>query len=304
MRLVKISNVKNIYEARTIAEQGADFIGLHLVTREHLNRIPVFQQINRMLKSEFPQTKSILVTKERSVERLIELLRNTGCQGIEIHYPPAPGLFAMLRSYFGKSLIIMGVTSPVISPKPNEFALANYIIVNKNYVGGTGERIPQATIQEMVNMYKNQNVMLAGGIDTDAVRQLRVISHITGYDVQTSVMSHNQDDFENIDREQLIALIQSVKGKKNFVTSEKPPVPCLVTINQNPQDLFNKCDVFKFIIDQANYDKTIKTIKEFARLNTHLTIEVEVNTKDVELTEDVKKSLKSLNSKIKSLTIL
>lgn len=300
MRLLKISNVKNIYEARTLAEQGVDFIGLHLVTRGHLDRIPVFQQINHMLANEFPNTKSILVTKERSVERIIELLRRTGCNGVEPHYPPVPGLFAMLRSYFGKSLIIMGVTSPVISPKPNEFTLSNYVIVNKNYVGGTGERIPYPTIQQMVDLYKDQNVMLAGGIDLDAIRKLRVVGHITGYDIQTAVMSDDQDIFENIDRKKAIDIIQAVKGKNNSVSSLNPPKPQLVEPDQNPENLFNRYYSFKFEVNPTNYAKTIKTIKEFAKLNSHLVIEVKANS---DTFEETQKALKNVADKIKQLTI-
>ncbi|MGD8373369.1 MAG: hypothetical protein PVI21_00750 [Candidatus Woesebacteria bacterium] len=301
MRLLKISNIKNIYEARTLAEQGVDFIGLHLVTRDHLERIPVFQQINRMLANEFPQTKSILVTKERSIERIIELIRSTGCQGIELHYPPVPGLFAMLRSYFGKSLIIMGVTSPVISPRPNEFLLSNYVIVNKNYVGGTGERIPYPTIQHMAELYKDQNVMLAGGIDLDAIRKLRVVSHISGYDIQTAVISDNLDTFENIDRKKAIEIVQAVKGKNSSVKSLKPPKMHVANLNQDLEPMFNKFHFFKFEIDPTNYNKDLKNIKEFAKLNSHLVIEVNIES---DLLEETKKALKGSADKIKQLTVV
>jgi phosphoribosylanthranilate isomerase len=309
MRLLKISHIKNIYEARSIAELGVDFMGLHLVTREHLERLGLFRNINTMLRREFPDTKSVMVTKERNIERIIELIEKTGCQAVEIHYHPTPGLFAMLRSYFGQRLVIFGVTSSLELQRPADFALANYVIINKNYVGGTGEQIPQQKIPELLEVYKNQNAFLAGGIDADTVRKLRIVSNISGYDVQSSVMSDRQSDFENIDYKKLNQLVAAIRGKLPEVTPSKYATMHTVLANEEPVDYFNKYDILRFDFydniegKQTPVEQQVKKITELAKLNSHLHIEVHTFSTDTIFADKITKATKPAADKVKRFEV-
>ena len=86
MKLLKFCNIKNIYETRTAASLGIPLLGYHLISASDFARLNDIKQCVRELRSYYPISKAILVTKERDIEKVISIVNELEFDGVQLHY--------------------------------------------------------------------------------------------------------------------------------------------------------------------------------------------------------------------------
>ncbi len=279
MKLLKICDVQNIYEARTLGEHGVDFIGLHYVSANDKARSEDLKTIIRLCRQDFPKTKTVLVTKEQDPGALIELINEFECDGVQLHYAASASIVAHLRAEFGDQLLLFSV---VVAGEPyDELALdyVDYVILDKNYTGGTGAKITDNARLRLVQKLAGRRVLLAGGIDTNAIAAMNAES-IDGFDVQSSVKSDERTGFENISYQKLRPLLAAI-GKTPALMR-----PGQVGFSVSPDDVlpnyFGACDFwhFDFFDDvfgmHTDTDALLAAVRAHARRNSHFRFQIHI----------------------------
>jgi len=184
MKLLKFCNIKNIFETRTAASLGVPFLGYHLISENDFARYDDIKYCVQELRNYYPTTKAILVTKERDTKKLSSLIREIEFDGIQLHYPNSNNQAAALKGEFGNKFIVF----QVISLESKDFfpTQADYVLLDKSYLGGTGLQISNKDVQKMLNRLKNNKILLAGGISsTNLYRYLDF--PVDGFDVQSAI---------------------------------------------------------------------------------------------------------------------
>src|SRR5579872_1972297 len=106
MKTLKLCNIKNIYETRTAGRLGVPFLGYHLISDNDFRRGSTIKACVAELRQFFPETKSILVTKERDAAVLSSLIQDFEFDGIQLHYDGSNAQATALRGRFGANLTI------------------------------------------------------------------------------------------------------------------------------------------------------------------------------------------------------
>ncbi len=84
MKLLKICNIKNIFETRTAGLMGIPFLGYHLISESDFARKNTIKKCVRELRMYYPNTKAILVTKEMDMSSTpfaVQGFFTAGCKG-------------------------------------------------------------------------------------------------------------------------------------------------------------------------------------------------------------------------------
>lgn len=61
-KLLKICNIKNIFETCTAAKLGVPYLGFHLISENDFDRVDELKLCIKELRTYYPKTKSVLVT--------------------------------------------------------------------------------------------------------------------------------------------------------------------------------------------------------------------------------------------------
>jgi len=233
MKLLKFCNIKNIFETRTAASLGVPFLGYHLISENDFARYDDIKYCVQELRNYYPTTKAILVTKERDTKKLSSLIREIEFDGIQLHYPNSNNQAAALKGEFGNKFIVF----QVISLESKDFfpTQADYVLLDKSYLGGTGLQISNKDVQKMLNRLKNNKILLAGGISsTNLYRYLDF--PVDGFDVQSAIKTDHCTNRENTDYSKMDTLAKllgykmaSYSGRVGFV---------IQNIEQQNQQLF------------------------------------------------------------------
>ncbi len=280
MKLLKFCNIKNVFETRTAASLGIPFLGYHLISKNDFNRYDIIKRCIKELRSYYPTTWAILVTKEEDVNKIVSVINDIEFDGVQLHYSDSNTQAAALKSRFGSEFKIIQVVSQANSHfKPTQ---ADYVLIDKSYVGGTGKQVPIEQISRIISNIGDVKTLLAGGISPSNIYQYLEIP-VDGFDVQSAIKSDNSTDFENSDFSKMYSLARLLgynlslqSGQVGFATQD---------INQQNQELLGeavKSNVDFFHIDisdgfvgkETDLSTTKKLITEICALNSHLRIQV------------------------------
>lgn len=280
MKLLKFCNIKNIYETRTIASLGIPLLGYHVISESDFARLNDIKQCVRELRSYYPASKAILVTKERDVEKIVSIVNELEFDGVQLHYSDSNIQASALKGRFGSGFIVIQVVSQderVFKP-----AESDYVIIDQSYLGGTGKQVPLEKVREIVNNYTDSKILLAGGISASNLYQYLELP-IVGFDVQSAIKSDNSTETENTDYSKMYSLarllgyhLSSESGLVGFAIQD---------INQGNRQLLgqafkSRIDFFHidisdgFIGSNTDLEATRKLIADIKKLNTHLRIQV------------------------------
>ena len=279
MKLLKICDVQNIYEARTLGEYGVDFIGLHYVSENDKARYEDLKTIIRMCRQDFPRTKTILVTKEKNPDVLIRLVNEFECDGIQLHYAADTSIVARLRTEFRDQLLLFSV---IVAGEPyDDLALeyVDYVILDKNYAGGTGTKITDNARRKLLQKLAGRRIFLAGGIDAEAVA-ITNTENIDGFDVQSSVKSDARTEFENISYQKLRSLLTAIGKTAAYVRLGQ--VGFSVSPYDTLPDYFGACDFwhFDFFDDvfgmHTDTEALLAAVRAHAGRNSHFRFQIHI----------------------------
>ena len=107
--MLKICDIKNIQELKTLHERGVEFVGFHLITQNDFKRKRVIQNCIEYLHSISSGTKAILITKEKNYQKLKKIIDKFEFDGIQLHYQNSKSNINKLRAEFNKDFIIFEV---------------------------------------------------------------------------------------------------------------------------------------------------------------------------------------------------
>lgn len=135
---LKFCNLKDIYETRTAASFGADYIGFHLISENDFKRTDTIKSCVTELRMYFPKTKSVLVTKETDIQLLVKLIDDIEFDVVQLHYEKSNDIIAKLRGYYGNQIEIIQVVT-LETEKAELSSEADFYILDRSYTGGTGQ---------------------------------------------------------------------------------------------------------------------------------------------------------------------
>ncbi len=270
--MIKICDVHNIYETRLLAESGVDFLGYHLITKNDKKRIKQIKQSLAELRNFYPKTSSVLVTKEENIKKITETINDCEFDYIQIHKEVPSAKLKIIKSKFDGSLKIIKVITPHQSNISINYLIADIILLDSSYRGGTGKRSKFKDVAEAVKNLRSKSnipILLAGGISKDNISEYKSLN-ITGFDVQSSVKS--VDPNENISYASVMDLVQEADDKKRDIKKPNKVGFVISNIQGNNSEYLDSC--FKSGIDFLHIDisdgfigqKTkIKEIKKLVR---------------------------------------
>ena len=282
MKLLKFCNLKNIYETRTAAILGIPLLGFHLISENDFKRQDSIKSCIRELRNFYPNTKSILVTKEKDINILTKLVKEFEFDGVQLHYPDSNQQAVTLKSSFGKQFIVI----QVMTPENENFSPSqcDYLIIDKSYLGGTATQLSQDKLNQILKraVDSKTKILLAGGISPANIFQFLDLP-IDGFDVQSYLKSDNPNDFENIDYQKMKIL----SGLLGYLpTPPKLQVGFVVQdINQENSDLCRtaiKANVDFFHIDISDGFVGVKTglpatqslLNQIIKTNSHINLQL------------------------------
>ena len=283
MKKVKFCNIKNIFETRTAARLGADYLGFHLISESDFKRIDEIRACVRELKVTYPKTKSVLVTKESDTTKLSTVLDQIEFDVVQLHYADSPPMIAQLRSIYGLRLEIIQVITAdnvVLSP------FANIYLLDKSFIGGTGKEIGLTEVKEYLKNINKSNILLAGGLAADNLHKYLEFN-ILGFDIQSGIKSTATQD--NTDPTK-IAKIAKLLSKKTVIPKNQIGYAIQDISQQNANTLvdatqakvdFLHIDVTDgFVNNPTDLSITKQTIDSIRELSSHISLQVHVFAKD------------------------
>ncbi len=300
--ILKICNIQNIYEARSAGELGIPYIGLHAVSATDYANLETLKRIVVMIHEEFPNTKTILVTKEKNTETLMRLIDEVECDGVQLHYKAQAKQLVLLKSRYGQRFIIFCVVTEEDQPYGTaSFEKADFIILDKSYVGGTGKQVSPLSREKIINKYGADRLILAGGIDANYLRKVAPGISVAGFDIQSGVRSAKRTDFENIEYDKLKEIAQLFNYSST--QTQLPAIGFSVLSDDNIKDYYNIVDFWHFdffdnILGQnSNLPSKLESVKDFITKNTHFSIQIHIFSKSKSYIADVYHSLSELKTK-------
>lgn len=279
--VLKICNIKNIYEARSAGELGIPFIGIHLVSDTDHKNIDLLKRIIVMIHEEFHETKTILVTKEKNIQTLSELIDKLECDGVQLHFKIQEKLITLLKSRYGKRFIVFSVLTEEDSfVSQAVIKRADYIILDKNYTGGTGKYISAESRNKIIQQLPHDKLLLAGGIDAKFIRQKALTLPVAGFDIQSAIINNKTTMFENIEYLKLQEVARLLRCKPQEAIM--PQVGYSTQHNEEISDYYNLADFWHFdffdkvLGEYTDHKNEIKRIRKIALMNSHFTIQIHI----------------------------
>ena len=276
MKLLKLCNIKNIFETRTAGALRVSFLGYHLISENDFQRFKEIKKCVKELREYYPNTKSILVTKEQDVEKLIDIINEIEFSGVQLHYPDSEKISSKLKTVFGKDFIVIQVVSP--ESKNFDLEYSDYVILDKSYLGGTGQSIPLDEVSDKLDNIKGKNILLAGGISPANIYQY-INLPVAGFDVQSAIKSDSNNKTENSDYLKMTS-IAGLLGYKNINRGGLVGF-AVQDINQENQELYleafdNQVDFFHvdisdgFVGEKTDVGQLKRLIDSIRKINTHM----------------------------------
>jgi phosphoribosylanthranilate isomerase len=220
MQLVKICKVNDIHTARLCGDLGVDFIGLHAIQGVECETSATYASIVRELEQGYPDTTPVLVTKVIEPDQLSQMLTSTSVAWVQLHVPLTSTQATYIREAVGnragkkiKFMITVAVSDPDATTRVLGLApIADCILLDSSYEGGTGIEANLATMTELVRLAFPTPVLIAGGITSKNAKVFLEATRANGVDVQSGVQT---DEFSKNKDPLLIAeLVSSTRNVK------------------------------------------------------------------------------------------
>lgn len=285
--MLKICDIKNIQELKTLHERGVEFVGFHLITQNDFKRKRVIQNCIEYLHSISSRTKAILITKEKNYQKLKKIIDKFEFDGIQLHYQNSKSNINKLRAEFNKDFIIF----EVISTKSKSFkknSFANFLLLDSSFVGGTGKTSNPKDLERILNLPDKSDIFLAGGIREESIPNLQKFGFVN-FDIQSGVKTARQTLYENINFNKLTSLLDLLNYKHintaRIGTSVKNKKEITKFINFVD---FLHLDISDgFVGEKSDTTWLKKMFKYISSVNSHIHIQVHIFAKDSHSVEKI-----------------
>lgn len=194
----KLCRITDLHTARLAADLGVNFLGLHAIYELKTSRSRVFKRISQELMDFYPGTKPVLVTKITNITLLVKLVKQCDVKILQLHIPIPPADLIRVKSKLvfsiGPSVEIIPVlasTDTQVLQRAQSMAkmahLFKYLILDSSWRGGSGIESPYKTTLAVLHFFRSNNILLAGGIDCENVREFFSRLKPAGVDVQSKL---------------------------------------------------------------------------------------------------------------------
>ncbi|PIZ46401.1 hypothetical protein CO180_04480 [candidate division WWE3 bacterium CG_4_9_14_3_um_filter_41_6] len=280
MKLLKLCNIKNIFETRTAASLGIQFLGYHLISENDFKRYDAIKQCVSELRKYYPNTHAILVTKEQDVNKIVPVIEEVEFDGVQLHYSDSNSQSSALKGHFGSTFIVVQVVSQDESIfKPSQ---ADYVLIDKSYVGGTGKQVSQDQLDEIISKVRDVKTLLAGGISNSNLYQY-LETPVDGFDIQSAIKSEKSTTTENSDFTQMFLLARLLGYKLSLQSGQVGFA--IQDVNQQNHELLEEAikgsiDFFHIDISDGFVGKvtdlqaTKKLMNAINSINSHLRMQI------------------------------
>lgn len=213
----KICRIKDLHIAKFCAEVGADFIGLHAIWGIRQENLATFKQIAEMFPKIYPRIGIVLVTRQKNLSDVIEMVQIIKPTHVQLHAPwPANSIVEIRRELqrtgYGDTRLI-GVVALKVEPieRVDEIApRVDLVLLDSLIEGGSGQTVDLSLLQEAKNLSGTTPVLIAGGLTPENVKYYVEAVHPFGVDVQTAVEYPDRPGVKDPNR--VVAFIKTAKG--------------------------------------------------------------------------------------------
>ena len=205
---VKICGATEPSELYMLDHTGVDYAGIwfHVpLGRYSLGR----ERFAALVRTPLQRLRCVGVTTENDADVIAAFARESGVAGIQLHGFQLPAavksvkrrlgdrreLFKVLHVQRGKCLEASLLRQYAVCGA-DAFILDTFI--SRHQPGSTGERIPFATVAELIDIFGSERLFLAGGLDATRIRRLRSHFPLRGVDIDTGARVAAKIDVQRV----------------------------------------------------------------------------------------------------------
>jgi phosphoribosylanthranilate isomerase len=205
---VKICGTTDAGELSMLDRIGVDYAGLWFNVPHGKYTLSKHKFI-QLARTPLTTLKCIGVTTESQPEIVSEFVRESGIHGIQLHGFQLPAEVRALKLRLGDDVSLLKVLhiqngkclektllKDYAGCGADAFILDNFI--SRERSGSTGQCIPSQTVADLVDIFGMNRVFLAGGMDEQGLRNLRLTLPLRGVDIDTGARTHSRIDDQRV----------------------------------------------------------------------------------------------------------
>jgi phosphoribosylanthranilate isomerase len=204
-------------------EAGVDYAGLwfNMPGRHCLSR----SQFIELVSAPTRHVRCVGVTTQNVPDEVAAFVRGLGLGAVQLHGFWLPAAITRLRDLLAESIEIFQVLHVQHSNCLESALLSRYVtcgahafvidsFVSRDQVGSSGQRVPFTAVGALLKTLPTERTFLAGGLDADAIREVRESFSLRGVDMDSSSrVSHR------IDRGRVQSLVAAARGEPRRMIS-------------------------------------------------------------------------------------
>ncbi len=217
---VKICGTTDPKELGMLDQIGVDYAGLWFNVPQGKYTLAK-REFVQLARTPVKNLRCIGVTTESNPDVISEFVRESGVTGIQLHGFQLPKEVWSIKRRLGDEVALLKVLhiqkgkcleKPLLREYSrcgaDAFILDNFI--SRQCSGSTGQRIPTATVAELIDIFGTERIFLAGGMDAQGIRQLRSNIPLRGVDIDTGARIQSK-----IDDQLVSGIMSAARGRVN-----------------------------------------------------------------------------------------
>lgn len=190
---IKVCRIKDIYTARYLARCGIDFLGLHAIFElPDGDQLFQYKKIISEIREYYPWVRTVLVTRIEKANDLLHVYKEIPTDFVQISSImniDEKKTFLSEANKLHENVQIFNVLSATESDpeKISENVLGRYIIIDKEFAGGTGEQIDKLLVKQIISKLKGKYILLAGGMGRVNINKWLKNLDAKGVDIMSSM---------------------------------------------------------------------------------------------------------------------
>jgi len=195
----KVCDVRDYDTARLCAELGVDYLGLHCIWEIKPDRERGLREIVRRLPATFPDVGLVLVTRQSSRDKVLEMSRVLSPSHIQLHSPEwSPEEVVSLRAATGgadgkapRIVCVAKVPSDAYERVAELAEVADILVLDRTQyrAGERASRVEPSDYRNFVQWCESLEIpaLIAGGLTVENVQEYLEVAKPWGVDVQSGV---------------------------------------------------------------------------------------------------------------------
>lgn len=203
---LKICRIKDIYTARYLSRCKVDFLGLHAIFEiPDEDQLSQYKKIIFETRKYYPWVRTVLVTRIEKAKDLLLIYKEMPSDFVQISSVmnvKEKKEFLKEAAKIYPNIQIFNVLSATESDpeKISENILGDYVIIDKEFAGGTGEQINKLLVKQIISKLKGKYILLAGGMGRVNINKWLKNLNAKGVDVMSSMEIGENDKRKDISK--------------------------------------------------------------------------------------------------------